>query len=201
MAYFVAYDTRGVIAFAGSVPDDQLVHQVFTGLTTLEGQGAQGTHYVLDGAIVAYTDAERAAQAALPQGWAWSMPARVAVDLRTLDTVREQAWTRIKAARTAAENAGFTYAGAVFDSDPVSVRRITGAVLLASIANAVGAPYAQEWTLADNTNMPLDGPAMVGVGVALGTAQSAIFTQARDLRATIAAATDVAALDALAWSN
>lgn len=111
----------------------------------------------------------------------------------------EKTWERIKAAREAAESAGFLYNGVLFDSDPVSVQRITGAVSLAMLAQAAGQPFSQTWTVADNTTMELDGPGMLALGVALGAHISAIFEKARDKRAEIALATTADELDAIAW--
>lgn len=111
----------------------------------------------------------------------------------------EKTWERIKAAREAAESAGFLYNGVLFDSDPVSVQRITGAVSLAMLAQAAGQPFSQTWTVANNTTMDLDGPGMLALGVALGAHISAIFEKARDKRAEIAFATTADELDAIVW--
>lgn len=114
-------------------------------------------------------------------------------------TYAEKTWERIKAAREAAEAAGFLYNGVLFDSDPVSIQRISGAVSLAMLAQAAGQPFSQTWTVADNTTMELDGPGMLAIGVALGEHISAIFEKARDKRAEIAQATTADQLDAIVW--
>ena len=111
----------------------------------------------------------------------------------------EKTWERIKAAREAAESSGFLYNGVLFDSDPVSIQRISGAVSLAMLAQAAGQPFSQTWTVADNTTMELDAAGMLAVGVALGTHISVIFEKARDKRAAIATATTADELDAITW--
>jgi hypothetical protein len=117
----------------------------------------------------------------------------------TSNEYAEKTWERIKAARAAAESAGFLYNGVLFDSDPVSMQRITGAVSLAMLAQAAGEPFSQTWTVADNSTVELDAAGMLAVGVALGTHISAIFEKARDKRAAIALAATADELDAITW--
>lgn len=116
-----------------------------------------------------------------------------------LEQARALKWEEIKAARDAAEYGGFTAGGLVYDSDAVSVRRITGAVSLAMIAQGAGAPFSQEWTLADNSTTVLDAAGMIDVGLALGAHVAAAHGHAKQLRDSIAAAGTVEAVAALAW--
>lgn len=117
----------------------------------------------------------------------------------TDDAYRAKTWERIKAARDAAEQAGFVYNGMRFDSDRVSVGRIGNAVTLAMLAQMFGQPFSEDWTLADNSVVTLDAIGMMAVGMACGQYVGPIFNRARVLREQIAAATTADQLDAIVW--
>lgn len=86
---------------------------------------------------------------------------------------------------------GFSYDGVAFDSDPGSQQQIQGAVLMARTAMDAGEPFSVEWTLADNTNVPLDAPTMVGVGKAMAAHVSRCHKAGRIARERINAAETV----------
>jgi hypothetical protein len=97
----------------------------------------------------------------------------------------------MKASRTLAEHGGFTWDGSVFDSDPTSQNRITGAVTLAMLSPA----FAIDWTLADNTVRTLSQTDMMQVGAALGVHVGTQFAKAQAFRTLIYAASTVAELN------
>lgn len=114
----------------------------------------------------------------------------------TLDAAKERAWVAMKAARAAAEAGTFSYDGALYDIDQA---HITGSVVLAGVANSAGAPYSEQWTLADNTVRDLDADQVIALGVALGQQVSSIYKTARTLRAQIDAATSSDDLSQIHW--
>lgn len=118
------------------------------------------------------------------------------IDPRTLDEAKVQAWTRIKAARDAAEVADFTCNGNVYQADR---ERINGAVTMAVLAQLQSQPYSIVWTLSNNTTITLDGPGMMAVGAALGQRTKDVFNTGVSLRAQKDAATTNAAADAVVW--
>lgn len=193
---FVIYDDVGNILQHGSCPSDVLDKQASSGRNVLAGDGTYDKHYVLNGAIVPYSDAELQAKNNLAQGFVWKMPDRATVDTRNLDAAKVQAWERIKISRAVAEVAPFVCGGATYDRD---LARISGAVQLALLANLSGSPFSVAWTLADNTVKTLDGPGMIAVGEALGVKTQSIFDTARQLRDQINAATTVTQVDAIVW--
>lgn len=205
MTIYTNYDpTTGAILGTGTATEETLDAMIRFGATALLHVHADTTtHYVdLTGdgpQLVEYTAGERAALAALAPGWVWQMPERIAVDQRTLSDAKNQAWARIKAARAAAEHAPFNCNGNLFDGDEVSTGRITGAVSLAMMAAMAGQSFANDWTLADNSIITLDGPAMMAVGIALGVRVGAVFDIARTLRDQIDTATSAAQLDTITW--
>ena len=118
----------------------------------------------------------------------------------TLYALQADKWTAIKASRDAAINSPLVTPHGTFDSDPASRANIGGAVALAQTLAAATPPFVITYTLADNTSVVLDGPSMVGVGLALGAKVQAAFATARALRVRIDAATSPADLDAITWA-
>lgn len=152
--------------------------------------------YVANGILCEYTAAELAEHDGLQPGWIWQMPARVAVDMRSLDVAKAQTWERIKLSRDAAEAGNFTCAGSVYQTD---LARIPGAALLALLAQMSGAAFSEDWTLFDNTVRTLDAAGMIAVGVAQGAHIKSTFAIGDGLRVQIAAATTNAQLDLIGW--
>ena len=116
-----------------------------------------------------------------------------------LATAKAQQWVILKAARDAALTAGFTWDGSLFDSDAVSISRITGAAVLAMMASTAGQTYSVSWTLANNTVRVLDGTSMMAVGVAVGAYVQSVMDTGQALRTKLDATTTVADALAIAW--
>lgn len=138
------------------------------------------------------TGAPRTPNAAL----VWNCDARQWVDIRNLQACKDIQWAKIKQARAAAEFGGFHWDGSAFDSNPVAMQRISGAVQLAALA----ADFSVDWTLQDNTVRTLSATDMVGVGMALGAHSAVCHNKARALRAQIDAAQTSAEVLAIAWT-
>lgn len=86
--------------------------------------------------------------------------------------------------------------GAV-QSDTDSRNKLNGAVLMAMLAAQAEQPFAISWTLADNTNVALDGPGLIAMASAVGQYVAACHAHGQVLKAAINAAQDHAALDAI----
>ncbi len=198
---YTAYDpATGLITDSGEISDETLEAYVNMGLhVLLDVRLSSDTHYVADHEPVPYTEAELAVKNALAPGWIWKMPERAPLDMRGLAEAKMYARIRVNLARDRAEHAPFTCNGYLYDGDEKATARITGAVSLAMMAAMAGQPFTKDWTLADNTVITLDGPAMLAVGAALGTKVGAVFDTARDLQERIEAATTAAQADAITW--
>jgi len=160
------------------------------------------SHYVVGGQLVAYTPDQLHARQNPPQPRCrWSNAEMRWIDLRSLDEIKADRWMAIKAARDAAEAAGFDTPFGRFDSDPASQAKIIGAAQLASIALAQGQPFSIRWTRQDNTAVELDAPAMIAVGVAMGQHIDSVHQIGRAKRAAIEAATTHDAVMAVTWSE
>jgi hypothetical protein len=129
-------------------------------------------------------------------GARWHVEKEAWEDTRTIEVAREQAWTRIKLARAAAEAADFTWDGSAFQSDKA---RISGAVQMALLAQIASAPFSIDWTLSDNAVRTLSAQDMIAVGVALGQHVAGVFEIGRQLRVQIDAAATNADLAAIGW--
>lgn len=119
------------------------------------------------------------------------------VETATLVDAQAHAWEAAKAAREAAEAADFEFEGVMYQPD---VKRITGGVLKALMAQLTGVPFSTKWTVADNSEVPLDGAQMQALGLALASRIDAIHETGRAIRKLIAdAQTPEAAYAAAAW--
>lgn len=116
---------------------------------------------------------------------------------RNLSEAQVYKWEEIKKNRSAVEYGGFTWDGSIFDSDTVSVQRITGSVLLAQLIP----DYEVEWTLADNTTRTLTASDILQVAAALGAHVKECFDHAKALRDLINNATTIAEVEAITWST
>lgn len=158
------------------------------------------SHYVVGGQLVAYTPDQLHARQNPPHPRCrWSKAEMRWIDLRSLDEIKADRWTAIKAARDAAEAAGFDTPFGRFDSDPASQGKIIGAVTAAQLALGVGAPWQIDWTLQDNTVVRLDAPAMIAVGQALMVHVDAVHERGRTLREAIDAAQTAAEVETVSW--
>lgn len=81
-------------------------------------------------------------------------------DLAKLQSVK---WAQIKAERDSRTMGGFYYLGHKFDSDPISVAKITAAGFAAS----QDPEYTETWTLADNTKLIVTAEQLMGLAIAL----------------------------------
>jgi len=110
-------------------------------------------------------------------------------------------WARAKAKResiTDAPGAMVTTPFGVVQSDATSQRNINGMVTMALIAQGMGAPFDEAFTLADNSVVKLKAPQMIGLGVAVGQHVASAYARGRVLRDAINDAQDhkdLAAID------
>lgn len=169
-----------------------------TGAVIVGQSVADDTHYIANGAAVAYSASARAALLVSPGvGFVWRPELGEWTDERDLEQAREDKWRQTKARRDIAEYGDFTWDGSTFNADVESRNRIMGAVQLATLAMGAGQPYSVVWTLADNTTRTLSATDMMAVGATLGARVGAAHARAAELRAQINAATTRAALDAI----
>lgn len=89
---------------------------------------------------------------------AWSTP--------PIEDIRASACTHINLWKVQKQDGGFSYAGAVFDSDQRSRANITGAVLKAVLAAQSGQTMSIDWTDQNNVSHTMDGPQIIGLGLA-----------------------------------
>lgn len=200
MKFFSVYDpATGEIRGTGKCQDDDLVLQGSGSLLVLEGTGAAGTHHVVAGDLVAYTETQAADKAARQYRAVWSNATMTWLDQRSLGETKADCWLVIKSHRNAAEFGGFTWDGSTFDSDPESQSRIQGAAQLATLAMLASQSFSVDWTLADNTVRTLSGANMLAVGQQMGVHIMTMHATGRVLREAIAAATTTETLELILW--
>lgn len=110
---------------------------------------------------------------------------RLATDDELLHARRECRCAEVNRLRDAKEQNSFVYLGRPFDSDAVSVQRLSGAWCTARMAVDAGAEFAIEWTCADNTSIVLSAAELLGIVPALAAYASRLHTRARELKALI----------------
>lgn len=71
----------------------------------------------------------------------------------------------------------------VVQCDTESRGFISGAALAATISGLNNVPFLTDWTLADNTPTPLDGQAMINMGLQVAGYVAAVFERSRVLQA------------------
>lgn len=109
-----------------------------------------------------------------------------ALDDRTLELRRSEAWNRMRAARDAELNGGFQWDGSVFDSDPASQTVIQG-----KAAAATRRPtYSVEFTLKNNSTRVLTASNMIAVADALEAFVEAVHSKGAAVRAQINLSTE-----------
>lgn len=135
-------------------------------------------------------------QAIVPGEWAWEAGGfvRIIPPAPTILERRTSLWEAVRMARDRAEWWGCTTPLGRADSDPDSQRKVAGAVQMAMIAQAAGAPFSIDWTMQDNSSVTHDAAAMIALGVAVGQHVAACHAVALAKRSAIEAATDTAAL-------
>lgn len=115
-----------------------------------------------------------------------------------LQACKEALWATAKEKRDSLINGGLLVPGiGTFDTSEPSRGYISGAVTAAVLATLASQPFSVSWTLADNSSATLDASEMQYVGVTIMSKVSAIHNHARAIAASILAAQDYAALDAI----
>lgn len=114
-----------------------------------------------------------------------------------VERAKEALHQRVNQMRDTKETQGFEYLGRRFQSDERSVARIYGAVQTAQAALASGQPFEIEWAAEDNSIVPLDAQAALGMGVALAMNANRLHQHGRTLKAQIDASATPAELDAI----
>lgn len=113
----------------------------------------------------------------------------------TLSELKADKSKQINLLRDAEESAGFSYLNKVFDSDPLSVQRISIAAQTAQL----DPNFVIGWTAQDNTVVSLNQSQMLGMPAALAMHAYTLHEKARQLKAQVAAATSSADLDLINW--
>lgn len=136
-----------------------------------------------------------------PEGWLHWVPGQnqVVGNVEQLAKLKELKWTEIKAKRVGVIDAVLVTPYGVFDSDSQARTDIADSVLLAKTSADMGHAVVIDFTLADNTVVPLNLTAISNVGLMLGYKVQTARAIATELRQQIEAATTVEAVEAVQW--
>lgn len=87
----------------------------------------------------------------------------------------------------------------VMDSDPLSITKVNGAVVMAMLAQSAGQPFEIGWTMKDNTTITHTADQMIAAGLAVGQHVSQCHDIGVALKAAIDAATTIEEVEAVEW--
>jgi len=118
-----------------------------------------------------------------------------------LERLKEIKKNQINVERNTREQSVFLFRGKAYDANKDSVQRTSIAAQNALVAKVTGAPFAVNWTLADNTAVTLDADGMLGVSQALATHSATVHGIARELKVLVDAAETPEELESIAWTE
>jgi hypothetical protein len=191
---YVVYDPTSLEIVRWGTTNIEDVSQIDA--NAVEGKGSPTTHYVLNGAIVAYTAEQASAKSSSPGYlYKWSNSQMTWVDTRDLATAQQQSLDKVKAARDDFLNGGFTWDGSTFDSDDTSQLRLLG--LYTAAQDPSYQPEA--WRLQDNSWRVLSADDAKNVWNALKQHIQDAFTKFANYETQINATTTNAQADAIVW--
>lgn len=169
-------------------------HVVFPIFATSE------THYFNGTELVEYT----AEQAAAKRdggfyGGRWSDDQMTWVNTLVPDAAKVQKWEAIKAIRESKRSAGFTWNGALFDSDADARANISLAAIGAMRDVAAGVTDVTHWTTADNSIVQLTPQDIVSLAEALGYHLKLVHATGTALRLAVESAQSIEDLEGIDW--
>lgn len=115
-----------------------------------------------------------------------------------LSVLQDEKWEEVKKLRLEKENGTApTSLGHDVQIDEPSKAKINGVLSMCKLAEEVGAPFSESFTMADNEVITLDNTSIRQLALAAATYVSQVYAHARDLRTAIYAAADETELDAI----
>lgn len=115
-----------------------------------------------------------------------------------LGVQQERAWSAVKAKREQLETGTApTPLGARVQIDEASKAKIMGLLNMARLAEEAEQPFAEQFTMADNSVVTLDNAGVRQLALAAGEYVSQVYARARALRAAIDAVETIEDLDAI----
>lgn len=163
------------------------------------------THHIVDGVPVAYTDAQRAAKAAMPDyPTLWSNATMGWQDLRDIATVREDVLATLEAAYVdaIAHDISFTTSAGdtrAYQADADSVGKARDCIL--GCMGPSGLPDGFYWVAKDNTRVPFAWGDLQGLAGAMFQQGHAAFEKLQDLKVAARAAATVGELKSVVWGT
>lgn len=187
---FYKYDHLGRILSTGYCPKSMLELQASDGVFVKEGIAEMGTQY-----IDAYGNlCIKLEQPTVHHVFDYTI--KKWVDPRNLDEIKDICWALIKEERIKARDHGFNWNGYAFDSNPEARTNISNTAQLAALNPD---EFSTNWTLADNSAVPLDGYQMIEVSKALGAHVLGVHIKSVMLREQIYSANSKEEVESILW--
>lgn len=182
---YTSYSTKSGGFADGVTIADSLVFNIPEGISH---EDAMATLYVTDGELRSRSPQPSGLHRFHKDTLTWGVD---------LDRLRYHLVQEAKKGRDAAEFAPFTYNGMTFDGDLDAQRRLSVLVSAAKSAIAAGYSFTKDFTLADNTVVPLTAEDFVGIEMAKLWQVDVAFQEYRLKKAAIEAATTLEELEAI----
>ncbi len=202
--FYIAFNTdTGFITQKGVCPDETPpgLDTAYIEITAEEFNDLKSTAhaYVKDGVLTPYTEEEkeRVNNQPFPES-VWDEPTKTWIDIRTLEPAKAEKRRVINTAWTKANQTSFTYAGKRIACDPDSVVDIQTLTTEIAVTGVLPANFSGAWKALDNTTVAIPNKAgWFALYVALSKQRRANFARAQELKASVAAATTLAEIDAI----
>jgi hypothetical protein len=131
----------------------------------------------------------------------WNWTTQAWADPRTLAQAKAEKNDEINRARAAANSSTFSYGGKTISVDALSRSDIDGANGIISLTGALPGGWPGAWKSVDNSYVLIpDIATWTAFYAAMVTQGTANFAYSQQLKATLAAATTIAEVDAITWS-
>lgn len=202
MKSFILYEeSTGEVQRWGQCEDDDLELQAGDGLTQLEFAGTRATCYVTSGVPTEYTAEQMALKANRPPYAAsWDNTSMSWTDQRSLDEMKVVKNDEINTQRLAANQTYFVYEGKQIATDLLSRSDIDAVNGTVSLTDALPDGFPGGWKCIDNSYVTIpDTETWIAFYSAMVTQGLVNFAHAQALKATLAAATTAAEIDAILW--
>lgn len=196
MPTYTIYEQSGrIVAIVGCAPEEIDAEVIAkSGAGYLAGSFAWGQYRVSNGQPVEFPEKPS-------ERYQWDWTTQAWADPRTLAQAKVEKNDEINRARAAANSSTFSYGGKTISVDALSRSDIDGANGIISLTGALPGGWPGAWKAVDNTYVLIpDIATWTAFYAAMVTQGTANFAYSQQLKATLAAATTIAEVDAITWS-
>lgn len=158
---------------------------------------AVGVRRIADNALILRDAPGWADYAAWLRAGGKPLPPLVKPKFANLAAAQAEVAARIGIARDRREAAGLVFRGRRIATDAAARARLHSAGIAALVATVTRIAFARDWAAADGGTLNLDAAGMLALLTAIAELDNACHARARELRAAVAAAASLEALESI----